>query len=382
LRASEDGDCGCVRGARRFAVLCLSIVVAFGSASARAAHRNDPVTRATLLQTAESGITRIDQVWWNPVAHWYTTYPWTQRAGAGGLATLWDAAPLFETIDLVALADPTSANKAAVTQFAVGAERYWDPLASAMGAYVYLPDKHKSMGAFFDDDGWWGLGFFDAYRATGNRRFLRDTLRAFDFIELKGWAPQGGVWWSTDHTRTTAEPLAAEALLGALLYERTHATAYLRVAERYIAWADKHIWNASRGLYQRAPGDPTVLDYVEGMMIGADAALCRSLHRSAYCRKGEALARAAAVAFPPSYHWAPETDAIYLRWLLELYKTNHHRQWYDLVNARAQQAYANARDPQGLFTKNWDGSFASNDRLLTDAGTLMLFAALAGAPAP
>lgn len=371
-----------MRAARWLATLCLCAVAAAGAGAARAAHRAAPAGRAVYLQTAEQGLGRIDQVWWNPIAHWYTTYPWTQRQGAGDLATLWDAAPVFETVDLVALADPTPANKAAATSFATGAERYWDPLAGRSGAYVYLPDKHKSMGAFFDDDGWWGLAFFDAYRATGNRRFLRDTLRAFDFIERDGWAPQGGVWWSLDHTRTTAEPLAAEALLGALLYQSTHQLAYLRVAERYIAWANHHIWNASRGLYQRAPGDPTVMDYVEGMMIGADATLCGALHRTSFCRAGESLAHAAAVAFPPSYHWAPETDAIYLRWLLELYRANHDRQWYDLANARAQQALANARDSQGLFTKNWDGSFASNDRLLTDAGTLMLFAAIAAVPAP
>lgn len=369
-------------GACRLASLCLCILVAAGAASARAAHRADPGERATYLQTAEDGLAQIDRVWWNPVASWYTTYPWTRSQGAGGLATLWDAAPVFETVDLVAIADPTAANKAAVTRFALGAERYWDPLASRMGAYVYLPDKHRSMGAFFDDDGWWGLGFLDAYRATDNRRFLRDTLRAFDFIERVGWAPQGGVWWSTAHTRTTSEPLAAEVLLGALLYERTRRPGYLRIAEHYLAWANAHIWNASRGLYQRAPDDPTVMDYVEGMMIGAEAVLCRTVHRSSFCRSAEALAQAAAVAFPPSYHWAPETDAIYLRWLLELYRTDHDARWYRLADARAQQALANARDSQGLFTKNWDGSFASNDRLLTDAGTLMLFAAIAASPAP
>lgn len=370
-----------MRTACAVALGACALAAAAGGA-ATAARGGGGGDRATYLQTAEAGLQRVDRTWWNPIAHWYTTYPWTEKAGAGGLATLWDAAPVFETVDLVAIADPTAANRAAVVKFALGAERYWDAAIPPRGAYAYLPDKHGPMSAFFDDDGWWGLGFFDAYRATGDRRFLRDTLRAFDFIERAGWAPQGGVWWSTDHTRTTAEPLAAEALLGALLYERTHVVTYLRVAERYIGWARGHIWNSSRSLFQRAPGDATVMDYVEGMMIGAEAVLCRSLHRAAYCRNAEALAQASTVAFPPSYHWAPETDAIYLRWVLELYRTNHDARWYQLADARAQQALANARDADGLFTKNWDGSFASNDRLLTDAGTLMLFAALATVPAP
>jgi hypothetical protein len=49
---------------------------------------------------------------------------------------------------------------------------------------------------------------------------------------------------------------------------------------------------------------------------------------------------------------------------------------------RGQQALANAKDDRGLFTKRWDGAWASPDRLLTHEGTLMLLASLAAAPAP
>jgi hypothetical protein len=46
------------------------------------------------------------------------------------------------------------------------------------------------------------------------------------------------------------------------------------------------------------------------------------------------------------------------------------------VRARAAPDYLGlARDRRGLFTRRWDGAFASNDRLLADADTLMLFAA-------
>ena len=64
------------------------------------------------------------------------------------------------------------------------------------------------------------------------------------------------------------------------LYEATHQQAYLRTARKYIAWADAHSWNAARGLYQRNEHDDTVLNYVEGMMIGAHAVLCRALSKN------------------------------------------------------------------------------------------------------
>lgn len=347
--------------------LAAAALLALPAGAARAVEPN-------YLQLAEQGLAQLHQVWWNPLAKWYTTYPWTTRTGAGGLATAWDLAPVFEATELVAIADPTPANRAAADAIARGAERYWDP---AVGGYVFLPDKHTKINAFFDDSGWLGLAFFDAYRATHERRFLRDADRAFGFIERQGWARGGGTWWDTAHEKITAEPLAAEILLGALLYRQTHDRHYLQVARRFARWADAHSWNAARSLYQRNPNDGTVLDYVEGMMIGADAVLCDALHDRTYCHRGRELAQASLAAFPPSYRWAPETDAIYLRGFLRLAQASGDRNWRRVVEGHARQAVANARDERGLWTKNWDGTYASPDRVLTDAGTLMLFAQLA-----
>ncbi len=370
---------------RRRRLVATVLVAAFlACAAALSAGAADAPAKASppYLSLAEDGVAKLQTVWWNPVSKWCTTYPYKPSWGPGGLATLWDAYPVFETIDLIAIADPTQANKAAVDSVAQGAERYWDPDLPPNGGYVYLRDLRGPRSAFFDDNGWWGLAFFDAYRATGNPRYLRDAIRAFRFIYASGWASRngGGVWWDTDHQKKTAEPLAAEVLLGAMLYERTHDKHYLRVAEKMIAWANTRSWNAARGLYQRSDTSDTVMNYVQGMMIGAHATLCRALRASAWCRKAERLAEASQEAFPTTYHWTPETDAIYLRYLLELYRQDHDRRWYAVADNWARQAVAHARDDRGLYSKRWDGGFASNDRLLTDAGTLMLFAAMAAVP--
>jgi Glycosyl hydrolase family 76 len=333
------------------------------------------------LQLAKQGMVKLDQVWGNPRAHWYTTYPYKPSWGKGGLATLWDVVPVFETLNLIAIADPRPATRAAVRRIALGAERYWNPDA---GGYAFLRGQRGDVNTFFDDSGWWGLDFFDAYRATHDRRFVVDAARAFHFIVTAGWAGSsgGGIWWDTDHEKKTAEPLAAGALLGALLYEATHQASYLRWSRKLIAWADVHSWNADRRLYQRSDVSDTVMNYVEGMMIGAHAVLCRALRRPSDCDRAEELATAAQVAFPPSYHWTPETDAIYLRWLLELSSADGNRRWYSLAVSWARRAAAHARDARGLYTRRWDGGYASKGRLLTDGGTLMLFAAVAAASPP
>jgi Glycosyl hydrolase family 76 len=362
----------------RRGVTTLALMIALATAAGARASSSPPY-----LALAADGLAKLQNVWWNPVAGWYTTYPYKPSWGRGGLATLWDAFPAFETVDLVAIADPTPAHLHAVDTIAIGAERYWDPDIAPVPGYVYLRDLRGPRSAFFDDNGWWGIAFFDAYRATGKPRYLQDAVKAFRFIYAAGWASRhgGGVWWDTDHTKKTAEPLAAEALLGTELYEATHDTHYLRVAERMIAWANTNSWNATRGLYQRSDTSDTVMNYVQGMMIGAHLTLCRALKVAAWCRKAEQLAAASQVAFPPGvYQWAPETDAIYLRYLVELSREDHNKRWFTVADNWARAASANARDDQGLYTKRWDGAFASNDRLLTDAGTLMLFAEMVAVP--
>lgn len=360
-------------------LLAAAVLVCSGIAAGGSAQPSRPY-----LPLAEQGLERVNQVWWNPVSRWYTTYPYKAGWGGGGLATLWDAYPAFETTALVAQADPTPANKAAAATVATGAERYWDPDVAPTGGYVFLPGLRGPRSAFFDDNGWFGLAFFDAYTATKNPRFLDDAIRAFHFIYASGWASRhgGGVWWDTEHTKKTAEPLAAEAVLGAELYRATDRILYLRVAEKLIAWANRNSWNAARHLYQRSDVSDTVMNYVQGMMIGAHAILCSTLKVHAWCTKAEQLAAASQVAFPPSYEWAPETDAIYLRYLLELYRVDRNPRWFNVAAAAAKLAAANAKDSRGLYTKRWDGGFASNDRLLTDTGTLMLFAAVSNVPAP
>jgi uncharacterized protein YyaL (SSP411 family) len=364
----------------RARLLLVAASIALLCLPAAAAGYGNPTT---YFNVAESGIARTNTAWWNPAANWYSQLPHTPGDTARDVATLWDVFPLFEATDIIATTHPSAARRAAVEKIGRGAERYWNPEWPVPG-YFYIPFRRPNVNAFFDDNGWWGLAFFDAYTATHDRRFLTDAIRAYHFIAVAGWARHqgGGIWWDTHHERKTSEPLAAETLLAAELYGATHKRAYLKTSLKLLAWANAHSWNRARSLYQRNETDPTVMNYVEGMMIGAHTTLCRVLHKKSYCRKAEALAQASVRAFPPTYHWTVETDAIYYRWLLTLYTIDRNPRWYRLVDTWAQKALANARDSRGLFTRRWDGTHADEKRLLTPGGTLMLLAAIAAVPAP
>jgi Glycosyl hydrolase family 76 len=331
-------------------------------------------SRAQYLDLAAGGIRGVESTWWNPQVGWYGQIPYSQRNDAKNVATVWDAYGFFEALDLLAIAEPTQAHLADVERFGRGAERYWDAYS---GGYWFSLDPPRGANLFFDDNGWLGLAYFDAYAATKDPRFLGDALRAYRFIRTKGWdRKRGGVWWDTNHDHKTIEPLAAEVLLGVELYRATHAPAYLREARALLSWAKRHSWNRARGLYQRNSTSDTVMDYVQGMIIQAETILCKTVHERSACLQAVQLGHASLESFPRSYHWAPETDAIYLRGLLQLGAVDGSRHWFAEADYWGRQAVLNSPDGNGLLTKDWTGG-PSRYRLLRPGGTLMLLTSLA-----
>lgn len=330
--------------------------------------------RTTFLKLAEQGLKQTKQLWWNSDLGWYDDR--LDDTDHLPLATLWSAYPLFEAFNGVAIANPTKANKAAVNAFATKAEKYWNPDIGKTGGFGYYYTARGAWDAYLDDNGWWGLAYLDAYRATGNKRWLWDASRALMFMDRYGWDPKnGGMWWDVDQHKKTSEPLAAGTLIAAMLYKITHKPLYLKLAKKYLAYANAKTRNPRQGnLYGRSATDGTVMNYVEGMFVAAHVQLCLGTKAKAYCRKAEQLANASLKEFPIDADWAPQNDAIYLRWMLDLYEQDGNQRLYALAYHNAQLAMANARDSKGLWSLRWDGGWTRPGMLYTQAGTLALFA--------
>jgi rhamnogalacturonyl hydrolase YesR len=192
------------------------------------------------LALARQGVTQTSR-WWDSKLHWYVAV--LDDHNRLPLAKLWDTNGLFEALDEIAIAHPTAQNLAAVTSFANGSERYWNRYLRPVPGYAPYPgDSSPQQQTWFDDNGWIGLAFLDAYRATGTTRYLSDAERAFTFIASGGWdARAGGMWWSTAHPWRSGEALAADADLAARLYRATGKGTYLKAADKYIGWADQHL---------------------------------------------------------------------------------------------------------------------------------------------
>jgi hypothetical protein len=368
---------------RPFALLAVLLAVALAVVLTRAqagpplaavpAAPSQPGTPATYLQIAERGIAD-SRAWWDGARGWYRQ----RLGGSGGPATNWGIVHLFGATDALALADPTPDHRAAVRAFARGAERYWNPDLRPVPGYGPSPgNRGAGHRAWYDDEGWWGIAFYDAYRATGDRRYLASADRALAFLD-SGWDPAGGgIFWDTSRTFKASEGLAAGALLAAYRYLDAGSPRFLAIAKRYISWADANLRDGD-GLYSSRPQGGAAMPYVEGPMAAAFAVLCRGTGDRSWCTRAESLADRTVKRFP-RLTMGPQYDAMYIRALLELYRFDGNRRWYEVAAAATDRAVANARTPNGLYLRTWEGRPIT--AIGTDPGKLQTHAATTSAAA-
>ncbi len=343
--------------------------------------------RQHYLSLAKTGVARAEQRWSDRRLGWYDArlgdrerYP---------LATIWDIVPLFQSLDAIAIAQPTPANRHAVAHFAAGAERYLNRgLRPAPGFSPYPGDRTANTETWFDDNGWWGLAFIDAYRATGTRRWLADAERALAYVAAAGWDNEGGgIWWNTEHPYKAGEALASDTLLATLLYQQTHSAFALGQAQKFLFWGNTIGFSAADGLYAGSSLNPTPIDYIESPLIYAQALLCKVTTNLADCERVAPLTATSLRRFGPILDFSPQYDAIYLQWMLALYSLDHDPALYTLAAANAREAQIHALNSQGLYLLSWKGETlpaqdAEPDMLQTQAATTSLFAWLAVYPPP
>jgi hypothetical protein len=276
------------------------------------------------------------------------------------LLTIWGEVPMFETADALELAQPSGSHRRLVERFGLASERYWD---SGLGGYAPYPgDREAKVQAFFDDNGWLGIAFVEAYLANHEQRWLRDAKRAFNFIARAGWdaAGGGGMWWNTSHPYHSGPALSSDVLLAMLLYGADHEAAQLEDAKTWIDWANANDSHDERQLYLEQANKPeSVNDYVQAPLIYAQQLLCGDGGGEEYCvRAGRVAATMAEQNVNASgykYNYGPEYDAIFMQWMMAYGQATGQHYWLRLAEVNAAAAARHAADSSGLWLSSWWG---------------------------
>ncbi len=379
-------------------------------------------SQARYLRAANKGVKQTHR-WWNRSRHWYSS-----TLGGSQVVSLWGVVPLFEALNGLQIARPSPRHRHQLSRFAWGAQRYLNPNLQPVPGFGPRPGQHNAgKTTWFDDNGWWGLAFLDAFRATGNGRWLADAEIAQNFISVSGWdtTPDrpGGIWWNTNHSFYAGESLAGGTLLSARLYAITHDARYLDDALKYISWADVWLTDPTTGLYARLrrpktyygsgakaaaerraleanpdeaakleaagepvpdsgiartaksfypPFDAVPMPYVNGPMILAHRIICDETGRKSYCQRADQLATATLSRYG-RFWMGPQFDFWYVRTMLEFAKLDDNGDWYAIAQRSARSALHRSRDKHGLYLRTWYGKKAA--RAAAPKGSLQLHAA-------
>lgn len=331
------------------AAVVVAVALSLGVAPAHAG--GGSAVRDRLAGEADRGLQAASARWgWNG---WYDDVP-----GVPGWAPIWDTQQLFEAYLALERAEPSVRNRSFVIWFAAKSEQgYYNPrLGNGVGGFSTGYGHGGEQGQqWFDDNGWLGLSFVDAYVETGLPRFLRDAEIAFRYLYVVGRdRADGGIWWNTQHTVDAAESVNTAALLAVRLWELRAGARYLAEARGLIGWADAHLLDRQSGLYVNHPLNGVPISYLESPMLSAFARLCQD--RRLYCGRVGPLTRAVLAAYGGDLHQAPEFDATYVRYLLDAYELTHDRRLYAVAYANAVRIERNAVDADGFYSKAWDGS--------------------------
>jgi hypothetical protein len=339
------------------------------------------------LALAKTGVTTAMRRWRDPRRGWYDAVLGDRKRYP--LATIWDIVPLFQSLDAIEIAQPNAANRRALASFAAGAEHYLNRgLRPVPGYSPYPGDRERDTETWFDDNGWWGLAFLQAYRATGTRRYLADAERALRYIAAVGWDRRtGGIWWNTDHPYKAGAALASDTLLATLIYQQTRSAFALGQARKFLQWGNTSGFSAADGLYAGSSINPTPVDYIEGPLIYAQATLCRLTGASGDCETATRVQTTALTRFGYLLDFSPQYDAIYLQWMLALYALDGDPTLYALAADNARDAQTRAGNGEGLYLLSWNGEtlparYAEPGMLQTQAATTSVFAWLAVYPPP
>lgn len=92
------------------------------------------------------------------------------------------------------------------------------------------------LNQFFDDEGWWAMGWIKAYDVTKDTKYLAAAQDIFKDMLTGQKAKCGGIWWSKDKAYNAAIANQLFLAVAASLANRVGGHQYREIAQKQVDW--------------------------------------------------------------------------------------------------------------------------------------------------
>ena len=274
--------------------------------------------------------------------------------------------------------------------------RYYNTSVQPPAYASYLNGANWS-DRFYDDNVWVGIDFLELFMYSGNQLYLDKAKEIWTFI-LSGIDDElgGGIYWCEQRksSKNTCSN-APGAVMAFKLFEATKdSTFFYRGLELYN-WTKKNLQDPEDKLYWDNVNisgriGKAKYPYNSGQMLQSAVLLYKLTKDNQYLQEAQVIAEASIKFFTtdlttdsgetfrlikPGNVWFV---AVMMRGFMELYHQDNNKKYLEVFNRNLDYAWNHAKDKNGLFPENWDGSSYRRTRgLLTQAAFVEMYASIA-----
>lgn len=254
----------------------------------------------------------------------------------------------------------------------VAVEEYLDKTRIPYGYQAY-PSKLEKVDRYYDDNGLVGIDYIDSYNITKNPLYLERAKDVMTFIE-SGWTDDfgGGVSWLEGvRDQKPACSNGKATVLALKIYQATGEKKYLNYGMKSYNWMMSMLRDDSLNIIWNSLLTPEASQcevqkhaytYNTGTMIQAAVRLYKVTNNTKFLEDAKALAEGSYKYYfdytdkgIPYVKDMPWFTLVLLRGYQELYEVDKNPKYVDAVIERADWAWGNARDKEGLIYHDWSG---------------------------
>ena len=250
------------------------------------------------------------------------------------------------------------------------------------------PDVRKKdfLNEFYDDEGWWALTWIDAYRLTGQQKYLKMAQTIFkDMTSGYDKTCGGGIYWKKPKQYKNAIANSLFILTALRLHQEAPKTKI--AGKRPLQWGEmvwewfretgminRETWLVEDGLINCQPNRNQNWTYNQGVTIAVMCELYRIKKDSEALQMAEKIANAAMsrMTTPQGVlkeRNEPNTGAdgsqfkgIFMRHLATLYQITQKEEYKAFILKNAESIWTNGRNPNSSqFGGVWSGPFDRAD---------------------